>query len=103
MGARPHDLEWVYVTSSNLERVAWEPVFEATAYDLDAQGRGTATEYEATDKGVLHIIFNPGGRAPRHYAYSEVPYSVYEGLLAAPSAGKYHHAEIKWKYPYTEL
>src|SRR5271165_3586713 len=82
------DLEWHFFDSSNVEAAAWEAIFSPTEYELDEQGGARATEYEASDKGTLHVIYNPekgGGR--RQYKYAEVPYSVFEGLLAAGSRG----------------
>ncbi len=101
MGPPRKDLEWVPVNSSNLEMVAFEPYWE----EAWRQVGGHHEQYHKQgDTGTLHIIFNPPDSAgPRHYAYADVPCSVYEALLAAPSKGKYHHAAIKWKYAYTEF
>lgn len=33
------------------------------------------------------------------YTYMEVPQHIYEGLMAAPSKGSYHHEHVKG-YPY---
>ena len=38
--------------------------------------------------------------SPQRYMYSDVPISVYKGLMAAPSRGKYVHQHIKGNYPY---
>lgn len=34
------------------------------------------------------------------YLYFDVPRTVYEGLLRAPSKGRFHAARIKYKYRY---
>jgi hypothetical protein len=46
------------------------------------------------ENGILHIRFNSGGL----YEYSNVPISVYNGLMSAGSHGKYFHAYIRGKY-----
>ena len=48
---------------------------------------------------TLYISFHSGGL----YAYPGVPESIYQGLLAASSKGKYFHAYIKGVYPYQRL
>lgn len=54
--------------------------------------------YDA-ETSTLVIIFNSGGT----YSYSNVPLSVYSGLLSAPSKGRYFHAYIKNYYAYTRV
>ncbi len=49
--------------------------------------------------GVLVIRFHSGGT----YQYSGVPESVYQGLMGAPSHGRYFHANIKGRYPYMRI
>ena len=49
--------------------------------------------------GVLEIEFRHGGV----YQYFNVPVSVYEGLIAAESKGKYFHQFIREKYPYNRI
>ena len=49
--------------------------------------------------GTLHIRFNSGGL----YRYSNVPESIYNGLMSASSHGKYFHAYIKGKYGDTRI
>ncbi len=46
------------------------------------------------ENGTLFISFHKGGL----YAYKNVPYSVYAGLMNAPSKGKYFHANIRKQY-----
>ena len=52
--------------------------------------------YEA---GELRILFNSGGL----YSYEGVPASVYEGLMSAPSHGRYFHRHVKGRYPYRRI
>lgn len=49
--------------------------------------------------GTLRVRFLTGAI----YAYKDVPESVYQGLLAAPSAGQYLVSHIKNKYSFTKL
>lgn len=37
------------------------------------------------------------------YEYSNVPNSVYQGLMSAYSKGEYHHRYIKNVYPYRKI
>lgn len=46
------------------------------------------------ENGTLHIRFRSGGL----YSYTNVPVSVYQGLMSAPSKGSYFHAHIKGQY-----
>lgn len=46
------------------------------------------------ENGILHIHFHSGGL----YQYTNVPQSVYNGLMSASSHGKYFHANIKGRY-----
>jgi hypothetical protein len=48
---------------------------------------------------ILEIEFISGGT----YQYSGVPEGVYEGMMGADSKGKYFHANINKKYPFTKL
>ena len=52
--------------------------------------------YEGT---TLHIRFHSGGL----YAYYNVPYSVYAGLMGAFSHGEYFHDHIKGRYGDTRI
>lgn len=54
--------------------------------------------YDATTQ-TLEIAFHSGGV----YQYYGVPLSVYQGLMAAPSHGKYFHAYIKDLYRYARV
>lgn len=49
--------------------------------------------------GTLEIEFYSGGV----YQYSNVPPSIYQGLMNAFSKGSYHHAYIKNSYPYKRV
>ena len=49
--------------------------------------------------GVLEIEFKHGGV----YQYFNVPKTVYEGLMAAESKGKYFHQFIRDKYEFVKL
>lgn len=50
--------------------------------------------YDASNR-ILEIEFNSG----RIYQYSNVPEDIYEGLMAAPSHGKYFYQHIRDVYP----
>ena len=50
--------------------------------------------YESTTF-TLEIEFVSGGI----YQYDGVPVTIYQGLMNAPSAGRYFHARIKNSYP----
>ena len=49
--------------------------------------------------GTLWISFHSGSL----YEYTGVPLSVYQGLMAADSHGKYFHAHIRNVYPYRRI
>lgn len=51
------------------------------------------------ENGTLHIRFHSGGL----YRYTNVPQSVYNGLMSAASHGKYFHAYIKGRYGDTRI
>lgn len=59
--------------------------------NLRAVGYDTSTQR-------LVIQFHSG-----KYEYHGVPYSIYQGLLTAPSKGKFHHQFIKNVYPYNKI
>lgn len=65
-----------YVTSSNINSVG---------YDSSSM--------------TLEIEFNSGGV----YQYFNVPAHIYQGLMSAPSHGKYFHQFIKDIYRYRKL
>jgi hypothetical protein len=48
---------------------------------------------------TLTIEFNGG----RTYRYANVPIQIYNGLLSAPSHGRYFHQWIRDRYPYRRL
>jgi len=51
------------------------------------------------ENSVLHIRFNSGGL----YQYTNVPRSVYDGLMQASSHGKYFRAYIRGRYGDTKI
>ncbi|MFQ9516420.1 MAG: KTSC domain-containing protein [Eubacterium sp.] len=51
------------------------------------------------DGSTLRISFHSGGV----YDYYNVPASVYENLMNAPSKGKYHAYNIKGVYRYSRV
>ncbi|ADK16190.1 KTSC domain-containing protein [Clostridium ljungdahlii] len=63
-----------------------------TSSDLNSVG------YDPTSQ-TLEIQFNSGGV----YQYFGVPSNIYEGLMTAPSHGKYFHAYIKNNYSWRKL
>lgn len=54
--------------------------------------------YDSSTK-TLEIEFHDGGI----YQYLDVPEDVYNGLMSAPSKGKYHHRFIKESYQYQKI
>ncbi len=73
-------MEHISVSSSNIASVGYDAAYDAA----------TCT---------LQIKFHSGGL----YEYYNVPYAVYQGLMNAPSHGKYFHQHIKDVYPYKKL
>jgi hypothetical protein len=69
-------VERVRVVSANIREVGFDP-----------------------DTNTLEILFVDWGL----YQYFAVPEAVYRGLLNAPSAGRYFHAEIRGKYKFKRL
>jgi hypothetical protein len=57
-----------------------------------------AVGYDAKSR-TLEIEFLSGGL----YQYSDVPPSIHDGLMNAPSHGKFFHAHIRDKYSYTKI
>lgn len=51
------------------------------------------------ENGTLYVRFRNGGT----YAYLNVPQSVYNSLMSAPSCGSYLAAHIKGIYPYRKV
>ena len=76
--AQAADLDWVPVSSSNLQAIAY-----------------------ARDDRRLCVRFNNGMTG----SYADVPESVYQGLLAAPSKGTFLAPHIKRgnQYVYTRV
>jgi len=52
-----------------------------------------------TDSQMLEVEFHSGAV----YQYYGVPQSLYEGLLNAPSHGKYFHRYIRNQFPYRRV
>ena len=50
-------------------------------------------------RGILQLEF----RSRAVYSYFGVPSAVYEGLLAAPSKGKYFNEEIRGHFAYSRV
>ncbi len=62
----------------------------------------TAAGYDQTPNtstGTLRVRFFTGAI----YAYKDVPESVHQGLMDAPSAGQYLVTHIKGKYTFVKL
>ena len=57
-----------------------------------------AVDYNPSTE-TLTIQFRSG----RVYEYYNVPLTIYEGLLNAPSKGKFHHEYIKYSYYYNRI
>lgn len=59
--------------------------------------KSNAIERAAYDEAshVLHVWFRGGAR----YCYSDVPRAIYDGLVRAPSAGRYFADAIRGCYP----
>ncbi len=69
-------MQRVPVSSSNLRSIGYDPI----TYTLE-------------------IEFHSGGI----YQYTNVPQTIYQQLMAAPSLGKYFHANIRNMYPYIRI
>ncbi len=52
-----------------------------------------------SDTKILEIEFHDGGI----YQYFDVPADIHQGLISAPSKGKYHHKFIKNVYRYQKI
>lgn len=61
----------------------------------------TAIRFIAYDEGTsrLSVIFVTG----RRYVYENVPETVYQSFINAPSRGQFFNAEIRDRYPYHEV
>ncbi len=72
------------------------------ATDMDVQSvrsRDIALVGYDRETGTLEIAFRGGGV----YHYREVPASIYEGLMSAPSHGTYFQKYIRKDYSYTKI
>lgn len=52
-----------------------------------------------SQSGTLELLFSDG----RIYQYFDVPESIYEQLVAAPSVGRFFHTEIRGVYRYARV
>lgn len=75
LAAYSDQLDWQKVESSNLWEVAFLPDFNR-----------------------LFVRFHKGGAVTAEWSYDNVPPTVYEALLAAPSHGVYFAANIRNSY-----
>lgn len=66
--------------------------------EITRSGMISKIAYNESEK-LLTLTFNSGGA----YAYKDVPKEVFDGILAAESAGKYYHAHIKGKYEHERV
>lgn len=66
-------MEWIEVVSTNIKAVAYDAVLSK-----------------------LHVKFNSGAE----YVYLDVPVEVFNGLVEAPSTGRFFADEIRGKYEY---
>lgn len=57
-----------------------------------------AIGYDPDDR-ALHIKFKTGG----HYRYADVPSSVHQAFIDAPSKGKHFSQQFAGKYPHTKV
>lgn len=69
-------IKWSTVESSNLNLVGYD-----------------------AEKSELHIKFLSG----TEYIYHAVPVAVFDGLMNAPSKGKFHAQHIKDKFEFTKI
>jgi len=61
--------------------------------EITRSGMISKITYDESEK-LLTLTFASGGA----YSYKDVPKEVFDGLLAAESAGKYFHANIRNKF-----
>lgn len=66
--------------------------------EITRSGMLKAIEYDEV-KNDLTVTFNNGGS----YVYHDVPKEMFDGILAAESAGKYYLAHIKDKFKFEKL
>jgi hypothetical protein len=64
---------------------------------------------KVASSNLLAVDYNPQTRtltiefrSGHIYEYYNVPLNIFEGLLAAPSKGRFHHRYIK-RYPYNRI
>ncbi|MEG6521119.1 KTSC domain-containing protein [Desulfotomaculum sp. 1211_IL3151] len=67
-------------------------MFPVTSSNISSIGYDTTTN-------TLVIKFHSGGL----YQYSDVPATIYQGLMSASSHGQYFHRLIKNVYPYRKI
>ena len=66
--------------------------------EITRSGMISKIAYDASER-LLTLTFNSGGA----YAYKDISKEIFDGLLAAESAGKYYHAHIKSKYDHERV
>lgn len=69
-------VDWVSVGSTNVAAIGWVRDFQR-----------------------LYVRFHNGSV----YAFLDVPESVYQGYLSAPSKGRYHHLFVKDRFGYLRV
>ena len=57
-----------------------------------------SADYDSADR-LLTIEFKNGSK----YIYADVDESIYEGLLAAPSKGKFFISEVRERYRFKRI
>ncbi|HTT85254.1 MAG TPA: KTSC domain-containing protein [Rhizomicrobium sp.] len=62
----------------------------------------SAVEFVRYDDRRRQLTIGFNGR-PRPYRYDGVPPGIYRELITAESAGRYFNANIRDRYPFTEL
>jgi hypothetical protein len=51
----------------------------------------------------LRVSFQQDGNKTASYSYGSVPRNIADGLLAAPSKGKYFNSNIRGRFPATRV
>lgn len=83
-----------------LGRLGAEEIAEALGEAIGKKQRATLNSSAISDASYdpetqeMEITFVNGGP----YTFYNVPQDVYDGLAAAPSAGRYYHAFIKGRF-----
>lgn len=88
------------VTARSTDRQITE-AFTKEGTEVSAKGSSNIHSFSYDEETkILKITFIKGGR---EYEYFGVPRMVYEGMILAPSRGKYFHQFIRYKYKQAEL